>query len=186
MHQPKHIFGRLLHIIQEKGQNLQLQFEPETVVGDFEVAIKQAIQLNFPTSTYQGCYYHFCQAIMRKIKDIGLQIQYKENTEQLKSFVRRTAALAFAPIRFVRLAWQGIKADTPELPRIDEFVMYFETTWIAGTFHTSEWETEGPRTNNHLEGWHNRLRRVVGKYHPNIFECVEVFQREQVSTEARF
>ena len=64
--------------------------------------------------------------------------------------------------------------------------MYFETTWIAGTFHTSEWnlyEIEGPRTNNHLEGWHNRLRRVVGKSHPNIFECVEVFQREQVSTE---
>ena len=41
-------------------------------------------------------------------------------------------------------------------------------------------------TNNHLEGWHNCLRRVVGKSHPNIFECVEVFQREQVSTEARF
>ena len=30
---------------------------------------------------------------------------------------------------------------------------------------------------------HNRLWRVVGKSHPNIFECVEVFQREQVSTE---
>ena len=123
---------------------------------------------------------------MIKIQEIGLQVQYKENKEQLKSFVRRTAALAFVPIHFVRLAWQGIKADTPELPRIDEFVMYFETTWIAGTFHTSEWnlyETEGPQTNNHLEGWHNRLRRVVGKSHPNIFECVEVFQREQVSTE---
>ena len=34
-----------------------------------------------------------------------------------------------------------------------------------------------------MEGWHNRLQRVVGKSHPNIFECVEVFQREQVSTE---
>ena len=64
-------------------------------------------------------------------------------------------------IWFVRLAWQGIKADTPELPRIDEFITYFETTWIARTFHTAEWNlygTEGPLTNNHLEGWHNRLR----------------------------
>ena len=64
--------------------------------------------------------------------------------------------------------------------------MYFETTWIAGTFQTAEWnlyETEGPRTNNHLEGWHNCLWRVVGKSHSNIFECVEVFQREQVITE---
>ena len=38
-----------------------------------------------------------------------------KNKEQLKSFVRRTAALAFVPIHFVHLAWQGIKADTPEL-----------------------------------------------------------------------
>ena len=38
---------------------------------------------------------------MRKIQDISLQIPYKENTEQLKSFVHRTAALAFVPIHFV-------------------------------------------------------------------------------------
>ena len=87
---------------------------------------------------------------------------------------------------FCCLAWQRIKADTPELPRIDEFITYFETRWIAGTFHTAEWnlyETEGPQTSNHLQGWHDRLEQVVGKSHLNIFECVEVFQREQVSTE---
>ena len=61
---------------------------------------------------------------MRKIQHIGLQIQYKENTEQLKSFICRTAALAIVPIRFVHLAWQGIKADTPELPRMDEVICY--------------------------------------------------------------
>ena len=44
-------------------------------------------------------------------------------------------------------------------------------------------QTKGPRTNNHLDNWHNRLRQVVGKSHPNIFECVEVFQREEASTE---
>ena len=39
---------------------------------------------------------------------------------------------------------------------VDCFVMwkvtYSETTWIAGTFHTAEWnlyETEEPWTNNH-------------------------------------
>ena len=81
-------------------------------------------------------------------------------TNQLKSFIHRKAVLAFVPICFVHLAWQGTKAYTLELPRIDEFIMYLETTWIAGTFHTAEWnlyETEGSRTNNHLEGWHNRL-----------------------------
>ena len=34
------------------------------------------------------------------------------------------------------------------------------------------------RTNNHVEGWHSRLKKVVGKAHPNIFEIVEVFKKE--------
>ena len=35
----------------EKAQNLQLQFEPDTVVVDFQGAIKQVIQLNFQVSS---------------------------------------------------------------------------------------------------------------------------------------
>ena len=54
------------------------------------------------------------QRLYTKIQEIGLQIQYKQNTDQLKSFIHRTAALVFVPICFVRLAWQGIKADTPD------------------------------------------------------------------------
>ena len=38
------------------------------------------------------------------------------------------------------------------------------------------------RTNNHLEGWHN-LKQLVGKEHPNIYEFVEVIQKEQTVTE---
>ena len=40
---------------------------------------------------------------------------------------------------------------------------------------------DGPRTDNHLEGWHNRLNRIVGKAHPNVYELIEVFQREEVA-----
>ena len=110
----------------------------------------------------------------------------QKNTEQLKSFICRTAALVFVLICFVHLAWQQILQSYQEWMNL---LHISKTTWIAGTFHTAEWnlyETEGPRTNNHLEGWHNCLWRVVGKSHPNIFECVEVFQREQVSTEVRY
>ena len=39
-------------------------------------------------------------------------------------------------------------------------------------------ESGSVRTNNHVEGWHSRLKKVVGKAHPNIFEIVEVFKKE--------
>ena len=39
------------------------------------------------------------------------------------------------------------------------------------------------RTNNSLEGWHNKVKKIVGKSHLNIFEMVELFKLEQASTE---
>ena len=44
------------------------------------------------------------------------------------------------------------------------------------------YENEDYRTNNHLEGWQKRLKCLVGKTHPNIYEFVEVI-KEQTATE---
>ena len=41
----------------------------------------------------------------------------------------------------------------------------------------------GPRTNNRVEVWHTRLKKVVGKAHPNLFEIIEVMKKEQASSE---
>ena len=181
----RYTYERAMNLVRQKADVLQLTLNPQTV-SDFEQPIKQAIQLTFPDAQFQGCYYHFCQAIMQKTHTLGLQVQYQDDTLGLKSFIRKTAALAFVPIPFIHFAWQGIKANRPDLTNIDNFVSYFEDVWLVGHFPKAEWNvynTDGPWTNNHLEGWHNRLKRVVGKTHPNIFKCVEIFQREQTSTE---
>ena len=43
-------------------------------------------------------------------------------------------------------------------------------------------DNEGPAINNHLEGWHARLNRLAKKSHPNIYEVIEIFQREEASS----
>ena len=110
---------------------------------------------------------------------------YREDAG-IRSFVRKTAALAFVPVRFVRLAWQAIKAEAPEHDGITEFAAYLERTWLVGNYPPVLWnvyETQQTRTNNRLEGWHSKMKKVVGKAHPNVFEIVEVFKAEQASTE---
>ena len=37
---------------------------------------------------------------------------------------------------------------------------------------------DGQHTNNYVEGWHSRLKKVVVKPHPNIFELIEVIKNE--------
>ena len=44
---------------------------------------------------------------------------------------------------------------------------------------------QGPRTNNNVEGWHSRLKKVVGKPHPNLYEIIDVFKREEASTKVK-
>ncbi|XP_067648905.1 uncharacterized protein [Haliotis asinina] len=41
---------------------------------------------------------------------------------------------------------------------------------------------DGPRTNNHVEGFHTRLMKKAGKSHPNLFEVVQLFIHEEASS----
>lgn len=47
------------------------------------------------------------------------------------------------------------------------------------------YQTEGPRTNNHLEGWHNKLKKRVKTAHPNIYKIIEEFKKEQAANEVK-
>ena len=80
--------------------------------------------------------------------------------------------------------WNQVAA--PQLPRIQEFIRYIEDTWLVGNYPLIMWNvyrSDGFQTNNHLKGWHNCLKRLVGKAHPNIYEFVKVIQKEQTATE---
>ncbi len=93
---------------QNVANDLQLDFSPDMVLSDFELAIMQASNLKgvFPAITNKGCYFHFCQALLRKVQNLGLQAEYQQNGE-VRSFIRKTGALAFIPLRGL-FAWVGM------------------------------------------------------------------------------
>ena len=78
-------------------------------------------------------------------------------------------ALAFIPEWEVDIVFQSLCADAPEDLNIGEFIDYI-------VFKSEMWnvlEFDGPRTNNHLEGWHNRLNSFSGRRHPNIYQLMD-------------
>ena len=122
---------------------------------------------------------------LSKVQALGLKEEYKAEDEILKSFVQKTAAI---PPAYVGVAWQGLQHDASDIDRIDDFVEYFDRTWINGQYRIGQWnyyDYHGPRTNNHVEGWHSRLKKIVGKSQPNIFEIVDVMRKEQATTEMK-
>ncbi|CAH1715125.1 unnamed protein product [Aphis gossypii] len=47
---------------------LPLQYDKLTIITDFELGLINAIRLVFPESSHQGCYFHYCQSIVRHLR----------------------------------------------------------------------------------------------------------------------
>ncbi|CAC5418680.1 unnamed protein product [Mytilus coruscus] len=72
-----------------------------------------------------------------------------------------------------------------------------DTIYCDGTFYTAPpigqiptTNLEPPpnrrtQTNNHLESWHNKLKKRVKTAHPNIIEIINVFKKEQAANEVK-
>ena len=103
----------------------------------------------------------------------------------IRRFIQKSVAIAFIPLNFVRVLCNGLKAEMPDDEKLERYTAYFDETWFEGHFrpHMQNYYRHcGPRTNNNLEGWHNR-KRISRKAHPNLYEVLELFQREQAAPE---
>ena len=85
--------------------------------------------------------------------------------------------------------------------RLSPLSEYFEDTWIgrpsaggttrSSTFDIGLWNLyqrsldHEARTNNAVEGWHNRFQTVGKKLHPTTFQCIEALKAEQKRNEGR-
>ena len=77
-------------------QNINGNLHPHTVLIDFELAIKNALEAVFPGVTVKGCFFHFTQNIWRKIQANGLQDRYQLEPAFVED-VGKISALAFVP-----------------------------------------------------------------------------------------
>ena len=64
------------------NQNLN----PLTVLIDFEVAVKNALEVAFPGVDVKSCYFHLTQNIYKRIKDNGLQVRYQQDNRKELSY----------------------------------------------------------------------------------------------------
>ena len=64
-------YNRVFSLLKDAAMTHGLDLDPATVLCDFVLAIIQALALNFPNSRHRGCYFHFMQAIWRKVQALG-------------------------------------------------------------------------------------------------------------------
>ena len=123
-----------------------------------------AYQFHFPEIELVGCFFHYGQAIYRKIKnELKLASEYKAD-ENLQRYVKSVISLALVPPSKVEDAFLNLmykEIDLIEQYTLGPFNDYFCETWIENdTWLISLWNQYDRtiRTNNHIEG----MKKCVG------------------------
>ena len=152
---------------------------------DFEQAVINAFLYHFPSIIIKLCFFHFGQNVFKKIVEIGLKRQYKEDDE-LKLWVKKVIALALIPPSeipdaFVRLSEEEI-VDNYEL---GEFLDYITINYVDDPLFPIEywnhWDNEDDRTNNKVEGYNHKLNNFLNT-HPNIWKFIMKIKSEETTS----
>lgn len=186
-------YGRLF----QKLVELRPNFNPISLMADFELACHNAARAVFPQTRIVGCLFHLGQNLWRKVQDLGLANQYAA-VEEIRMQTKMLVALAFVPPEDVAEAFDELCENCPA--PLQPLYDYWEDTYVGRrrrirraipTFNIVMWNVRDrvlqglPRTNNSVEGWHRAFQQTVDCQHPTVLKLVEHFRREQDLTEQR-
>lgn len=160
---------------------------------DFESGLLPALSAHFPEVDRRGCKFHFCQAIIRKVNEMGLKPLYSHPNSPFKTFIRSVFSLSFLPIQNIIHAFEGlierlhVQDDHPQRNVVLNFLEYLWDTWIKddSRFPKSMWNSLGlsdRRTNNDIEGYHVSALERYGRT-KHLWHFVNVMKDEIVQFE---
>ena len=162
---------------------------PELIILDFEIAAQNAFHYVFPNANISGCFFHLCQSVFRKARELGLKIRL-QNDPEFSMLVKSLAALAFVPIDEVVNIFEILIDAFPQDNDIDidairQLLFYFESTYVRNRvladrireprFPPVKWNHFDhvveclPKTTNCVEGFHNALNSMFLCKHPAVW-----------------
>ncbi|EGZ12607.1 hypothetical protein PHYSODRAFT_337026 [Phytophthora sojae] len=183
--QTESMYDDILHLIyRDTGKKLN----PAEIVCDFEFSLISSVQTRFPNAEVVGCFFHFKQAIRRRLKDE--RISDDEVTIAMESGVLDILTVIDPDLVDPKgIAWvkQEIKqrciANNCPYSRREwkSFWVYFRKTWLE-RYYITEWNVFGiantivARTNNPLERF-NREMNAAFKPHPKLRHFVSTIAK---------
>ncbi|OWZ04204.1 hypothetical protein PHMEG_00023929, partial [Phytophthora megakarya] len=159
------------------------QIEPAEIVCDFETALMDSLQTQFPNAIVLGCLFHMKQALRRAMKRYAIPeaeclIAMTHGVLDTLTVLHRTG------IKWVKreIKRRCVVADvTYSAAKWGEFWGYFERTWLE-QYSIEVWNVFGldneliARTNNPLEWFNRELNSRFPTPHPSMATFVTVIK----------
>ncbi|XP_057334580.1 uncharacterized protein LOC130673555 [Microplitis mediator] len=140
------------------------------IISDFEKATIKALRECFPLAKVHGCYFHYCQAVIKRWTKLRLDIP-----DQILSMVLTIPSLPadkFPEVEEILKDEIKIKNLSDRDPNILLFMDYLHKTWINAANHVSVHDC--PNLNNDAcESFNRHNKKKLGGKHPCIWELVD-------------
>ncbi|CAF4471508.1 unnamed protein product, partial [Rotaria sp. Silwood2] len=165
--------------LQKVAKHMQMEWKMAECLMDFERAMINSCLEAFPNVHVKCCWYHFVQALWRKIQKLGLTTSY-ETDPLVNTWFKQYMAL---PLILRRLIDDGLQLLKDTIPSNDykyrKFLKYFEKEYIKRP-SIDLWHhgNNDMKTNNSLEGYNFRLLMRFG-LHPSIWEFLHFLKDEE-------
>lgn len=160
----------------------EIGLRPVMMMTDFEQSARNGFASVYPNVLLKGCYFHFCQAIIKNVKDLKLGSSYNNDID-INMIVKYLMNLPFIEPKEMKEYFKVIEEevkkvkDDKERGKLEELLKYFNRTWMDGTFKLKDWnqlKDLSRRTNNWSESFHSAFSRKFNSSHPNIFKLISV------------
>lgn len=159
----------------------------EAIIIDFEKAMRKAM-ISVLTDIDSvmfilGCWFHYCQAIRRKVSQMSGLFTKIRNDDEYKDIFRRFQCLPLLPLEhieeaFLDLAKEALKLDSLFAP----FVDYFHKEWMQTV--TPKYfcvYNRGTRTTGDAESYNGKCNQLF-KAHPGFYQFCETLQKMEASS----
>ncbi|XP_065319377.1 uncharacterized protein LOC135927335 [Gordionus sp. m RMFG-2023] len=182
----------MLNLLKNYCRSIGFSFSPSKALIDFEMGALTALEEIFPTISVKGCYFHYCQCILRRIQGNRLTAYSRLNPD-FKRFYRRLMAIPFLTEIDIPLVLSELNNEVEafNLDPIRDLFTYFKSTWINpnAKFKYKMWnmyDVQGVRTNNHVEGFHRSLKEYITYSHPNLYLFIDILKQIQQDMDIKF
>lgn len=143
-------------------------------MGDFDAAMRSAMEKEFPDTHIYGCFFHYTQSLVRYAKrpSVGLGAELRRNTDVFKMFLNFTSLPLLPPEEivpaFIYFSGEAMTLD----PRFYRFLRYIRSFWLDKIGPVGMSVYRAPcRTNNAVESNNAKLLREA-KVHANIWDLI--------------
>ena len=155
-----------------------------TFMSDFEMGSRNAIKNVYSGVCLKGCWFHYTQAIMRRVKKVGLQREYTRSPF-VNMTVRRLFSLSFIQPTEVGMAVVLIEQEISNFEcesvkmKLNALMCYFKKTGLR-KYPPDDWNQcvdVSFRTNNWSESFNSAFSRRFARCHPNIYVMVDALKK---------